>query len=360
MRVFSPRVLTLASALLLACGDPAIHHGQTGDTPGDNGSTGGTGGSAGGTGGNGGTGGTGGTGGNGGTSNCGEQDFKLEKGGTPDLLIVQDRSGSMAWDPAGQMSPPAGTSRWDQITAAIKVVVTDVNTVDWGLLFFPSVGSFNTCDVPSTPDVACASGNSMAVQTAINGTKPDGGTPTGEAINAAVMYLQGLNDMHTHYILLATDGEPECGLGDETTAAEQAVTAAANAGIKTIVVGIGSTGADATLSTLAMNGGMPNTAPGAKPYYQVSSTSDLEMVLKNVAGQIVSCSYALQQVPTNPDLVTIQDNNGMTIPRDPTHMNGWDYGPGNMSINFYGAACDALQSGVTSSITAVYGCPPIG
>ena len=54
----------------------------------------------------------------------------------------------------------------------------------------------------------------------------------------------------------------------------------------------------------------------------------LETVLKNVTGQIVSCSYALQTAPANPALVDIQED-GMTIPRDTTHTNGWDFGPGD-------------------------------
>jgi hypothetical protein len=110
---------------------------------------------------------------------------------------------------------------------------------------------------------------------------------------------------------------------------------------------------------MATNGGMPDTTPGNKPYYSVSSTQDLVNVLQKVSGQIVACSYALQMPPMNPDLVEIDGNNGK-IPRDTTHMNGWDYGPGDMSINFYGAACDDLQKGVTTSIMAVYNCPPIG
>ena len=35
---------------------------------------------------------------------------------------------------------------------------------------------------------------------------------------------------------------------------------------------------------------------------------------------------------------------------DPMHMNGWDYGPNDLSIIFYGAACDNLQKGVTTGI----------
>jgi hypothetical protein len=37
-------------------------------------------------------------------------------------------------------------------------------------------------------------------------------------------------------------------------------------------------------------------------------------------------------------------------------MNGWDFGPNNMSIIFYGTACTDLQSGVTTGISAVFGC----
>src|SRR5262249_25675647 len=109
---------------------------------------------------------------------------------------------------------------------------------------------------------------------------------------------------------------------------------------------------------MAQDGKEPNTTAGQKAYYSASTTSDLVTVLGKIAGQIVSCNYALQMPPTSPDLVSIQGN-GQTITRDPTHMNGWDFGPGNMSINFYGSACDALQKGVTTSVMAIYNCAPV-
>jgi len=96
MRSLSIRVFALLGGLAVAgCGAVDPKH-----CMGTNCATGGTGGTGGGgTGGSGG-GGTGGTGGGGGSdNNCGVQNFMLTKGGTPDLLIVQDRSGSMA-DPA--------------------------------------------------------------------------------------------------------------------------------------------------------------------------------------------------------------------------------------------------------------------
>jgi hypothetical protein len=323
---------------------------------------GGSGGNGGG--GSGGSGGGGGSGGSGvpdGGLNCGVQNFMLTKSGTPDLLIVQDRSGSMK-DPPSMTSPPGTASKWTQITAAINQVVGSVTSVDWGLLFFedPSGGSFGSCSVSSTPEVPCGANNAMAIGTAISGTTPGGGTPTPEAIAAGMQYLQGNTDGHQHYMLLATDGLPMCDTSDDSAAAEQAITTAAMNGIKTVVVGIGDdpTGV-ATLTAMANNGGMPNMTAGQPSYYQVNSTMDLVNVLTKIAGTIVSCDYALQTPPANPNLVTIQDNKGNTIPRDPTHMNGWDFGPGNMSIQFYGAACNNLQMGITTGIAAVYGCPPI-
>jgi hypothetical protein len=234
--------------------------------------------------------------------------------------------------------------------------------VNWGLLFFsPAKGGGFSCSVPSTPDVACGMNTSSQISTAIAGTSPGGGTPTNEAIDAGLAYFKANTDGNTHYMLLATDGLPSCDSGDDSAAAEASVTAAAMAGVKTIVVGIGNdpTG-DATLTAMANNGGMPNTASGQPAYYQVNTTTDLVNALNTITGQLVSCSYPLSMAPPNPDYVEIDDNNGMKIPRDPTHMNGWDFGAGDLSITFYGPACDNLQKGVTTGISAVFGCPPVG
>ena len=351
MRFPGIRVIALLGGLAIAgCGASDIKHGGGG--------SGGTGGGGnGGTGGSGGTGGTGGTGGGGSDNNCGVQNFMLQKGGTPDLLIVQDRSGSMDEDASGGMTTP---TKWTSVTQAIEQVVGQVSTVDWGLMFFGPANGIS-CNVSSTPAVPCGANTSAQITSAIMATKPMGGTPTNEAVDAAVQYFQGNTDGNGHYILLSTDGLPSCSGANDVQNAEDAVTAAAMAGIKTIVVGIGNDPqGDAALTAMANNGGMPNTVAGQPAYYQVNTTTDLVNALNTISGQIVSCSYALQMAPANPNYVEIDDNNGMKIPHDTTHMNGWDYGPGNLSINFYGPACDNLQKGVTTGISAVFGCPPVG
>jgi hypothetical protein len=226
------------------------------------------------------------------------------------------------------------------------------------MFFGPANGI--SCSVSSTPAVPCGANTSAQITSAIMATKPMGGTPTNEAVDAAVQYFQGNSDGNSHFILLATDGLPQCDTQDDSAAAITSVMNAVAAGIKVVVVGIGNDPqGDMTLTSMANAGGMPDTS-GTTPYYQVNTTNDLVTALGTIAGQIVSCSYALQMAPANPDYVEIDDNNGMKIPRDQTHMNGWDYGPGDMSINFYGAACDNLQKGVTTSIQAVFGCPPVG
>ena len=159
---------------------------------------------------------------------------------------------------------------------------------------------------------------------------------------------------------LATDGQPNAcsGSSDDSVNAEQAVTDAAKAGINTFVLGIGTAKtAQDTLNAMAMNGGEAMTG-GATSYYPVKNTSDLTTHLGTIATGLISCTYPLQMAPANPDLVEI-DGNGMKIPRDKTHMNGWDFGPNDLSIIFYGKACDDLQHGVTTKVEAVYGCGAI-
>jgi len=293
--------------------------------------------------------------------NCGVQQFMLVKGGTPDLLIIQDRSISMA-DDANDMSLPGlkdPKSKWMQTVPAIEQAVQNVTAIDWGLMMFATDG---LCAAPTKPDVAVGAATGAAIKSALDTAEPDSLTPTTATINAAVSYFKGLSNGHDHYLLVATDGEPNCGTGTspytEATLAEMAVTDAANAGIHTFVVGVGGTvDADKTLAQMALNGKEPNTAPGQKAYYSVSTTSDLITVLSGITGKIVSCTYALTMPPTNPNLVTIQGN-GALVPRDTSHMNGWDYGAGNLSIVFYGAACASLQQGVVTKVEAIYECPP--
>jgi hypothetical protein len=338
--------------LASACHSTDVNHGSGGNGSPDGGG-GGAGGS--GTGGVGGTGGTGGGGGSGGGDNCGEQKFELQKG-TPDLLILQDISGSMNFDEDGNGGPAPGDSRWDHMRPAIISVVGKVSSVNWGLMMFPGVG-FNsgTCGAPRKPDVNVSSTSATKITSTLNMTTPAGGTPTGTSVTSAADYLTKLNDGNAKYLLLATDGEPDSACDDANTSIA-AVDAVAKNGIHTFVVGIGNNaGGIKALNSMADKGLEPNKSGGATHYYPVSSQAELEKTLGDIAGNIASCNFALQMPPGLPDLVTINAN-GVTIPRDKSHMNGWDYGPGNASIVFYGSYCDQLKAGSINDVKAIFGC----
>jgi len=193
----------------------------------------------------------------------------------PDILIVQDRSGSMNNDDNDQ-SCNAGCgarSKWSQVATAITNVVGSTDgVVNWGIKFFPNNSA---CDASAAPTVGLAASNGAAVANAIAQTQPGGNTPTRDAISYGMAYLQSLTDSNPKFLLLATDGLPNCPVGcasmtspsgmctttdnpSEDLAAEMAVSMAATAGIKTFVVGIGNVASAAnTLNQLALAGGEP-------------------------------------------------------------------------------------------------------
>ena len=343
-----------------ACGPVSSGGGSTGGSGGTG--AGGSGGMY--SGGSGGSSGTGGTGGAGGgidntpdALNCGVENFTLQPGLPPDLMIVLDRSGSMD-------SPPGsgGASKWMQVTGAINQTVTMLqSSIKFGLEYFPSDSD---CAV-AAPDVPVGPNNASAIAASIAAHMPDGLTPTADAIHNAAQSLMSVGDQNPKYILIATDGDPTCDAtyetttGDDAMDAKNAVSEAATAGVHTFVVGVATdTTSEGVLNDLAMRGMEPR--PNGPPYYYlVTNQQDLVTTINMIAGQIVSCSFMLQMVPPYPDQVSITAN-GQTVPRDPTHMNGWDYGPGMNSIQFYGPWCTNLQSGMVMNVMAIFGCPPIG
>ena len=370
-------------AVLAGCG-PTGGSGNNGGSGGGN--TGGSGGMyAGGSGGN--TGGSGGVGGidnNPDAANCGVQTFTPTQGLPPDLMIVLDKSGSMM-DPPGS----GGASKWMQVTGAINTTVGQLqSTIKFGLQYFPTDGA---CGVAQL-GVPVAANNAAAIMSSMAGQSPGGSTPTPDGIYRGTMELTAVQDNNPKYIILATDGDPNCpatlgpgaggacmcpagttqmgnqcciaGIcipctGNATADTVAAINNAQMAGVHTFVVGVATDStSDANLNMMAQAGG--EQRPGGPPYYYlISNQQDLVNVINSIAGQIISCNLQLPMRPPYPDQVTVTAN-GQTVPRDPTHMNGWDFGPGDTSIQFYGSYCSMLQSGGINNVQAIYGCPPIG
>ena len=314
------------------------------------------------------------------TSTCGEQVQQANK--LPaDILIVLDRSGSMDNDVADKAcgtnkSGGCGTnSKWGLMTPALKQVVAATDSsVNWGLKFFADAGD-SVCGVNNSANVTVGSMKSAAVASAIDGqTNAQGGisngsrTPTRLAINGAVTYLSGVKTDNPKYILLATDGLPNCMPGnssntaDDSAGAIQAVKDAAAAGIPTFVVGIatgGSGTAETTLSSMATAGGYPHA--GSPSYYSVSTASEFVTVLQNLVKVAATCTFAVGNPPTN-DGSTSRDRidlygDGTLIPKDTSHANGWDYTDATMtSVVVYGATCDQIKAGAIHSVSVKFQC----
>src|SRR5262249_52011866 len=149
----------------------------------------------------------------------------------------------------------------------------------------------------AAPAVPVGAGNARAIAGAISGTGPNGNTPTRDAITTGAAYLMSVADSNPKYLLLATDGLPNCPAGCSLTnpssactmtappaegrAAPDAGAAAAAGGFPTFVVGVGMTGADATLNAMAMAGGRPQTG-AATAFYAVTDTTSLVTALNAI------------------------------------------------------------------------------
>ena len=350
----------------------------------DAGSQAGTGGVAG-TGGSGGSGGAGGRGGTGpviiiqtdaggGTAtgsldaNCGikTQSAKMIP---PDIMLVMDRSLSMTNDVndrpctggTGMNGNCGASSKWQLMIPALNQVITNTDAmVNWGMFYLGDEPAM--CGVATAPVVPIAAMNAAAITASLTGNQFNGqvGTPTRRALQGAISSLQGLNDQNPKFLLLATDGQPNCATAttlntDDSVGTQQVVADALAAGMPTFVVGIGTTGVAATLDQLAIAGGRPQTG-GTTSYYQVDDAAALGAALATIVGQTASCTFNIGPAPdgtTAKGLGVFGD--GAPITMDPA--NGWSFTDAAMTtIVLSGSVCDQVLSGKVRDVTVAFVC----
>jgi Mg-chelatase subunit ChlD len=320
------------------------------------------------------TGGQGGLAGQGGSISCGTVERPLSLL-APDILLVQDASGSMNED-AMNFSCVNGcgpNSKWALMTPAIGQVVSETDTqVNWGLKLFAEMGA---CGVLPTVAVNIAPANAGAIAAALAArTDPSGNvsngssTPTRAAENAAVAYLTSLTSPNPKFIVLATDGQPNCPAtgnmsNDDTAGAIAAVAAAASAGIPTFVVGISAGGVpEAALNMMAVAGGYPQVGQPTQ-YYPVTSAAEFAAVLRSLVVMANTCTASIPPPPTN-DGTTSRANIGVkvttsagTVEIPQSATNGWTYTDASMmSLRLNGTVCDQVRAGTVVAITIVYRC----
>jgi Mg-chelatase subunit ChlD len=294
---------------------------------------------------------------------CGEHHFDLERKPAK-LLLVLDRSGSMKDAPSGAS---ASTTKWDLVVPAVNQVITETDSaVSWGMKVFPE-GSGSECDatgVTSNIDVPVAAMNASKVTAAVSAATPDGnGTPTGDAIDRGLTYLQSLKDTNPKYMLLATDGEPSCPKPSTTarTFAIESVAKAAATGIHTFVVGVSTTKSTATaaLNDMAVAGMEPRADPNplATKYYLANTKDELTSALKVITGQISGCVFNWNDAPPVPGNIAVKVG-GLKAPRDAN--DGWEYtGTDYKGVEVHGAWCDMIKTTAANMVEIVFGCPDV-
>jgi hypothetical protein len=283
-----------------------------------------------------------------------------------------------------------------------------------------------TCKVPTgdDPNIAVAVGVAPGLDhvtadilPVLESSTPAGGTPTTKALEQAYSYFvfgEGKNFNGTKWVLLATDGGPNCnpeiscgadtctqnldctcGSGCATTVNCCESTAKQNygylcldnqavvdqiakmnaAGIKTFVVGVPGTEAyTSTLNSMAIAGGMPKAnAPNGDSYYAVSaanSLQDLQDAFSEITTQLVKgCDIPLTESPRNKNqvIVAVDCLRVPQVPDNTPEQGGADgywidydtYAPEPAHLRVTGTYCSQLQTEGATNLDVITGCSPI-
>jgi von Willebrand factor type A domain len=272
----------------------------------------------------------------------------------PDILIVLDKSLSML------------AGRWGPSVAAIGDLTTKYQAqVSFGLSIFPHGDGL--CD-PGILDVPLALNNADAINAFMAMTVPNGVTPTGDTLNNALMELGDRNDtgdalVTPAYVVLVTDGEPDCPKGvditdldalamvDLTSAGSDTVAAAAalkQANIKTYAIGYDLDGVGADLMSMVAAAG------GTNDFFKVESPADLDAAFQAITKDVVRCEFDLDQPPDDPNYVLVTID-GKDVKLD--SADGWVID--GTKVTLMGGSCNMLKDGSQHVLKASVECTPV-
>lgn len=283
-----------------------------------------------------------------------------------DLLLVLDRSTSMTWDLGHDdecaATDPSCQQRWATMVQTLDEVLAGSSAkIRWGLKLFASpvpadAGAAENCTVAPGVEVSLGDGTATRIRDVMHATEPLGYTPTLLALRYAIPYLTSLTDGHPRYVLLATDGEPNCDGASETTSGSvqanhviDEITAGAAAGIKVYVIGMGPASNIRNLDKFAVAG-------GTEHYYPATSAAELAAALSAIVGQVSSCTFSFASPPPDPNNVAVYLDKQI-VPRDAA--NGWILAPDQRSVLFVGSYCDDIKAESYRQVQVYFGCPSV-
>jgi len=211
----------------------------------------------------------------------------------PNLAILLDRSGSMNLTPAGGNPQPGEMTRWQIAQAALTSIINEYDgKLPIGLALFATDNSCATGSFQVAPDYSTKQQFLAALNNASNA--PGGNTPTCDAINK-LRNASALKDpIRKQYILLVTDGQPNCsscGAANPVNGTVNEIDAAfkQSPSIHTFVIGFGNLPdpLPANLNEMARKGGEPNPDPNYDFYPandQASLLTALRSIINSIAG----------------------------------------------------------------------------
>ena len=162
-----------------------------------------------------------------------------------------------------------------------------------------------------------------------------------------------LNDAtRANYVVLATDGQPNCTDTDVTSRVTKLYNATPS--VKTYVIGMGDgTASNPTLLNSWADAG--HTArTGATHYYQTTSPADLKAAFDAIVGGIVSCDFKMMQTAPDPSLITVTEN-GTAVSPSPT--NGYSYDLDDEHGDAARRRVRLLTKNASTKVGVLYGCP---
>ena len=306
---------------------------------------------------------------------CDEDDFAIARV-IPDMLIVLDRSNSMFDD-----------GYWNPARDAIYAVTGALDFEIWfGLMIFPNVtgagicsGLSNQCEPGHEPVVGVGEGNAFNILDSLGAMVTCGGTPIAVTLQNARAYLDTLAaDDHPKFVLLVTDGAPNCNdalPGGSCTCTNPMGGCILNpsnclddvrtisiiedmraAGIQVFVMGIGTSTWMGTLDAMAAAGGTGSA-------FLAEDTAAISTTFEEIAGSVATCEFDMRPPSplADPMLVNFYFD-GTPVPGDAdgTCDAGWAWMDAEHTrIQFCGDYCNSIMTHAVTEITATWGCPTI-
>jgi uncharacterized protein YegL len=265
----------------------------------------------------------------------------------PRVLVVVDRSGSM------------GGERWDQVIASVDRLVDKFSDFEFGLALYPAVGEELTCG-PGDVVVAPANGTADAMHEVLfaeasRAITDDGYTPTAETLRVAQEALAfQLDDFRSSYVLLVTDGQPNCNLdGPEKYTADVEQTLVAlddlrELDIPTFVIGYRTQDVASIMDDMAEHG-------GTTQHYAVEDEKGFAEAFGQIGQSLMPCSFELEQTPPGIEYVRVVLD-GESLPALGT--DGFSVS-GERTVELGSARCSAVRDGAAHSIEVFVECDKI-